>query len=217
MAFFLSSYSSQFILTKCHQLGPGACLMKSQKNHTSVSCGKETRGPTPWRMPSSLFSICLRLSFRLFCLNKPLRFHFHQTACPLISPACSLSSSHISQLRSVVLERLYLGLTLPWAHGWDETSEKRSLEGASLTPDWFLSTARWGSAELKHKHFFRWLCVIWERKRGLRVRGRWAGIKNNREKKQRQKLTMFAFSVIRSYILLLFRQCLELCSELRSG
>lgn len=45
--------------------------------------------------------------------TNPLRFHFHQTACPLISRVCSLSSSHVS--RALFLVRLYLWLMMPRA------------------------------------------------------------------------------------------------------
>lgn len=155
--FFWHSYMSQFNLTKRHQLGPGVCFIKSPRTTNLWVVVKKQEAQHLDKCPLLCFPF---VSVSLFVCsawtNLFVSISIRQLA--LLFLGC-VRSFHQTYHSSVFLVLLYLGLALPWARGWDETSEKHSLEGASLTPDWFLSMARWECTKLKHKHFFR--CSVW--------------------------------------------------------
>ena len=115
-------------------------------NPTPVCCTEKAGGPTPWRMPS-LPVFFFYTSFPsvstspFFCSPEEsfsVSISIRQFALSFLHFALLLNHTFL-QLCPVVLGCLAEAALSTWKR---HTSEKSSLEGVSLTPDWFLSMAQ---------------------------------------------------------------------------
>lgn len=138
-------------------LGARCIANERLMNHALVCCRKEAKGPAPGLMSSPCFPI----------------FHLSPSILPFVVPEQALSISISirfqfallfvqstfflqcmpSYLCTVIPGCLYLWLMLPWTH------VRSSLEGVSLTPDWFLSKTQWESRDIAQTPLLIAVCV----------------------------------------------------------